>query len=294
MNEHEGLAARFEAHRDHLRGVAYRMLGSLDEAEDAVQLAWLRADRADLSGVENLAGWLTTVVARVCLDVLRARRARREEPLTSAAETVTERRGRTDPEHEAVLADSVGRALLVVLERLTPAERVAFVLHDLFAVPFDEIATVVGRSPVASKKLASRARTRVRGVPRVSEVDLARHYTVVEAFLTASRGGDLNALVELLAPDVVRRADRFAVPADIATEVHGARAVAEETRVFAHRARAAEVALVDGTPGIVVAPRGRLLAVLRLSVDHGRITEIDVIADPTRLAQLPLAGGRPD
>lgn len=295
MNGPEELAARFEAHRDHLRGVAYRMLGSLDEADDAVQLAWLRADRADVGGIENLAGWLTTVVARVCLDMLRTRRKRGEEPLTSAADTVTQRRGGTEPEHEAVVAESVGLALLVVLERLTPAERVAFVLHDLFAVPFAEIATVVGRSPVASKKLASRARARVRGVGEgslVSEMDLTRHYAVVDASLTASRGGDLNALVELLAPDVVRRADRFAVPADTETEVRGARAVADETRVFAHQARSAEVALVDGTPGIVVAPRGRLLAALRLTIEHGRIIEIDVIADPTRLGQLPLAASQ--
>lgn len=192
MNGHEELAARFEAHRDHLRGIAYRMLGSLDEADDAVQLAWLRADRADVGGIENLTGWLTTVLARVCLDMLRTRRTRGEEPLTSVADTVTQRRGGTEPEHEAVLAESVGLALLVVLERLTPAERVAFVLHDLFAVPFDEIATVVGRSPVASKKLASRARARVRGAAVGSsggEVDLAPHYAVVDAFLTASRGG---------------------------------------------------------------------------------------------------------
>ncbi len=288
MNGREGLAARFEAHRDHLRGVAYRMLGSLDEADDAVQLAWLRADRADLGGIENLAGWLTTVVARVCLDLLRARRRRAEEPLTAAADAAARQRSGTDPEHEAVLAESVGLALLVVLARLTPAERVAFVLHDLFAVPFDQIATVVGRSPVASKKLASRARDRVRGAATLGEVDLARHHAVVEAFLVAARGGDLNALVELLAPDVVRRADRFAVPA----EVRGARAVADETRVFARLARSAVVALVDGTPGIVVAPRGRLFAVLRLRIEHGRITEIDVIADPTRLDELPLAAGR--
>lgn len=288
MNGSEGLAVRFEAHRDHLRGVAYRMLGSLDDADDAVQVAWLRADQADVDGIENLAGWLTTVVARICLDMLRTRRRRGEEPLTPGADTVTERRGRADPEREAVLAESVGRALLVVLDRLTAAERVAFVLHDLFGVPFEEIASVVGRSPAASKKLASRARARVRGVTTVGAVDLARHYAVVDAFLAASRGGDLNALVELLAPDVVRRADRFAVPA----EVRGAHSVAEETRMFAHLAQTAEVALIDGTPGIVVAPRGRLLAVLRLTIQHEQITEIDVIADPLRLHHLALGAGR--
>jgi RNA polymerase sigma factor (sigma-70 family) len=289
MNRPVGLAACFEANRDHLRGVAYRMLGSLDEADDAVQQAWLRADRADLGGIENLAAWLTTVVARVCLDMLRVRRTRAEEPLTPAADTVIERRGGADPEQEVMLAESVGYALLVVLERLTPAERVAFVLHDLFAVPFDEIATVVGRSPVASKKLASRARNRVQGAAMVGGVDLARHYAVVDAFLTATRGGDLNTLVELLAPDVVRRADRrFGVP----PEVRGDRAVADETRRFARVAQSADVALVDGMPGIIVAPRGRLFSVLRLRIEQGRITEIDVIGELARLDQLPLAVGR--
>jgi RNA polymerase sigma factor (sigma-70 family) len=289
MNRPVGLAACFEANRDHLRGVAYRMLGSLDEADDAVQQAWLRADRADLGGIENLAAWLTTVVARVCLDMLRVRRTRAEEPLTPAADTVIERRGGADPEQEVMLAESVGYALLVVLERLTPAERVAFVLHDLFAVPFDEIATVVGRSPVASKKLASRARNRVQGAAMVAGVDLARHYGVVDAFLTATRGGDLNTLVELLAPDVVRRADRrFGVP----PEVRGDRAVADETRRFARVAQSADVALVDGMPGIIVAPRGRLFSVLRLRIEQGRITEIDVIGELARLDQLPLAVGR--
>jgi RNA polymerase sigma factor (sigma-70 family) len=289
MNRPVGLAACFEANRDHLRGVAYRMLGSLDEADDAVQQAWLRADRADLGGIENLAAWLTTVVARVCLDMLRVRRTRAEEPLTPAADTVIERRGGADPEQEVMLAESVGYALLVVLERLTPAERVAFVLHDLFAVPFDEIATVVGRSPVASKKLASRARNRVQGAAMVGGVDLARHYAVVDAFLTATRGGDLNTLVELLAPDVVRRADRrFGVP----PEVRGDRAVADETRRFARVAQFADVALVDGMPGIIVAPRGRLFSVLRLRIEQGRITEIDMIGELARLDQLPLAVGR--
>ncbi|MYS82736.1 sigma-70 family RNA polymerase sigma factor [Embleya scabrispora] len=293
MNGHESLAARFEAHRDHLRGVAYRMLGSLDDADDAVQAAWLRVDRAGVDGVENLAGWLTTVVARVCLDVLRIRRTRGEESLTSIPEAVLERPGGIEPEQEAVLAESVGRALLVVLDRLTPAERVAFVLHDLFAVPFAEIAPVVGRSSVASKKLASRARDRVRGVAAVDEADLAEHYGVVDAFLAAARGGDLDTLVRVLAPDVVRQADRFAVPDGAARDVRGARAVAEETPVFAHRARMGEVALVDGRPGIVIAPSGRLFAVLRLTVETGRITRIEVIADPTHLAELPLAAGRP-
>ncbi|MFF7242630.1 sigma-70 family RNA polymerase sigma factor [Embleya sp. NPDC008237] len=293
MNGHEGLATRFEAHRDHLRGVAYRMLGSLDDADDAVQAAWLRVDRAGVDGVENLAGWLTTVVARVCLDMLRIRRTRGEESLTSIPDAVLERSGGIEPEQEAVLAESVGQALLVVLDRLTPAERVAFVLHDLFAVPFAEIAPVVGRSSVTSKKLASRARQRVRGVATVDGADLAEHYGVVDAFLAAARGGDLDTLLRVLAPDVVRQVDRFAVPDGADHDVRGARAVAEETRVFAHRARVGEVALVDGRPGIVIAPSGRLFAALRLTIEAGRITRIEVIADPTRLTGLPLAARRP-
>ncbi|MFI1378395.1 sigma-70 family RNA polymerase sigma factor [Embleya sp. NPDC020886] len=289
MNGPEGLATRFEAHRDHLRGVAYRMLGSLDDAEDAVQAAWLRVDRAGVDGVENLAGWLTTVVARVCLDMLRIRRTRGEESLTSIPEAVLERPGGIEPEQEAVLAESVGRALLVVLDRLTPAERVAFVLHDLFAVPFAEIAPVVGRTTVASKKLASRARERVRGPVTPDEAERAEDYGVVDAFLSAARGGDLDTLLRVLAPDVVRVADRFAVPDGVTRDVRGARAVAEETRIFAHRARVGEPALVDGRPGIVIAPNGRLFAALRLTIEAGRITRIEVIADPARLAELPLA-----
>jgi RNA polymerase sigma factor (sigma-70 family) len=291
MSGSEALAERFESHRDHLRGLAYRMLGSVDEADDAVQLAWFRLDRADSGRIENLAAWLTTVVARICLDMLRTRRTRREQSLTSAAEDGGARRGvaAQEPEEEAVMVDSVGRALLVVMDRLSPAERVAFVLHDMFGVPFDQIATVVGRSLAASKKLASRARERVRGAPMVDGAQLEQNYEIVDAFLAASRDGDLNTLVELLAPDVVRRADRFAVPAGTPTELRGVRAVAEGTRVYARQARVAAVALVDGRPGLVVAPRGRLVAALRVTIAHGRITEYDVIADPTRLGQLPLA-----
>lgn len=289
MTGSEGLAVRFEVHREHLRAVAYRILGSSDDAEDAVQTAWLRADRTGVDGIGNLAGWLTTVVARVSLDMLRARRSRAEEPLTSIGEPP----GGTEPEAETVQAESVGLAMLVVLNRLTPAERVAFVLHDLFAVPFDEIATVVGRSTVASKKLASRARNRVRGVPVLGDrAELTEHYAIVDALLAATRAGDLNALVDLLAPDVVRRADRFAVPSGIPTEVRGAREVAEETRIFARRARTAEVMLVDGLPGIVITRRGQLFAILRVTIAGARITEIDVFADPTRLAQSSIALGR--
>src|SRR5436309_1015366 len=214
MNEHEWLAEQFEVHRAHLRAVAYRMLGSLSEADDAVQEAWLRVSRADTSVVENLGGWLTTIVARVCLNTLRSRKARREEPLeVRMPDPIVSRADGMDPEHEALLADSVGLALLVVLETLAPAERVAFVLHDVFAVPFEEIATIVERSPTATRQLASRARHRVQGSAAVPDVDLTRQREVVDAFLAASRGGDFDALLEVLDPDVVLRTDRGAVPA---------------------------------------------------------------------------------
>lgn len=290
MSQDEALAARFEGHRARLRGVAYRLLGSLDEADDAVQRAWLRADQADLGGVENLAGWLTTVTARVCLDRLRTRRRRSERPLAAVPIGRTAATGPgSEPEEEAVLAESVGLALLVVLDRLSPPQRVAFVLHDLFAMPFEDIAVVIDRSTVAAKKLASRARERVRGVTTVGAAERADHHAVVDAFLAASRGGDLDTLLELLAPDVVRRVDRFAVPRGTAAEVRGAREVADETNMFAARARTAEVALVDGAPGIVVAPLGKLFAVLRVTVDDGRITAFEVIADPARLDRITLA-----
>ncbi|MEV6238359.1 sigma-70 family RNA polymerase sigma factor [Lentzea sp. NPDC051838] len=284
MTGSEALAVRFEACREHLRGVAYRLLGSLDEADDAVQLAWLRADRADVGEIENLAGWLTTVVGRISLDLLRARRSRNEAPGVAV-----ERHGGVEPEAEAVLAESVGLALLVVLDRLTPAERVAFVLHDVFAVPFEEIATVVGRSPVASKKLASRARGRVRGAAPGDRTELARNHAVVEAFLAAARHGDLAALLDLLAPDVVRRADRFATPPGVAAEIRGARAVAEATAANAHRIAIAEVALVDGEPGIVIAPLGRLQLVLRVTVHNGLISSYEAVGDPARLNRFSLA-----
>jgi RNA polymerase sigma-70 factor (ECF subfamily) len=287
MDEHRWLNERFEAHRDHLRGVAYRMLGSLTEAEDAVQEAWLHLNRAGADGVENLGGWLTTVVARVCLDMLRSRRARSEEPLDAHAPGALESRHEAiDPEEEALLADSVGLALLVVLEKLPPAERLAFVLHDIFAVPFDEIAPLVGRTTVAAKKLASRARQRVQGGPATLEADLAPHREVVSAFLAAARGGDLQALLAVLDPDVVRRADRAAIPANVATEVRGAYAVAKETAGNKERARFAEPAIVDGGVGLVVAPRGQLQLALRFAIRSGRIAEIEVVADPARLAQM--------
>jgi RNA polymerase sigma factor (sigma-70 family) len=287
MDEHEWLAEQFEAHRAHLRAVAYRMLGSGNEAEDAVQESWLHLRRADTSGVENLGGWLTTVVARVCLDMLRARTARREEPLeASGPEPIASGAGGNDPEHEAVLADSVGLALLVVLDTLNPAERLAFVLHDIFAVSFDEIAPIVGRSPAAARQLASRARRRVRGAATPPDADLGRQREVVDAFLAASRGGDFAALLAALDPDVVLRADPAAVLAGAAAEVCGAEAVAG---VFAGRARVAQPALVNGAVGAVWAPGGRPRIVFEFTIAGGKIIEIALVADPERLRRLDVA-----
>ncbi|MGH3550194.1 MAG: sigma-70 family RNA polymerase sigma factor [Pseudonocardiaceae bacterium] len=290
MGAQDGLAERFETHRGDLRALAYRMLGSLGEAEDAVQETWLRLGRIDARGVENLAGWLRTVVSRVCLDMLRSRRSRREDLV---GQHVPDRLGEfgdgSDPEHEALLVDSVGRAMLVVLDTLAPAERIAFVLHDLFAVPFDQIAPIVDRSPVAAKKLASRARHRVRGRSAVPPAALARHRRVVDAFLAAARRGDLDALLAVLAPDVVRRADPAALPPGAVTQVQGARAIAEETVVFGRRSRFAESALVNGDVGVVVAPRGRLLLALMFTIEGDRIAGYEVIADPKRIARLDLA-----
>src|SRR5580693_4730666 len=262
------------------------MLGSPTEADDAVQDAWLRLSRADVSGVDDLEAWLRTVVARLCLDALRSRQARREEPL---AEPVPTGAPGADPEHEALLVDSVGRAMLVVLDRLGPAERVAFVLHDLFAVPFDQIAPIVDRTPATAKKLASRARQRVRGAPAVPRAELGHQRQVIEAFLAAARHGDLAALLAVLAPDVVRRADPAALPPGGETVVRGAGAVARQTLVLGPRARFAEPALVDGAVGVVVAPQGELLLALTFTVRDGRISRYDVIADPGRLRQLDLA-----
>jgi len=284
------LAGEFERSRGHLRAVAFRMLGSADDADDAVQDAWLRASAADASNVVNLTGWLTTIVGRVCLDMLRARR-RRGEQFTDM--TVLEAAAAGDdaarPEDQAIMADSVGLALMVVLDRLGPAERVAFVLHDLFAVPFDQIAGIVDRSPAAAKKLASRARHRVHGTATVPAADLARQRRVIDAFLAASRAGDLNALLAVLAPEVVRRADRAAVPAGVPTEVRGARRVAEEALTTTGLARFARPALVNGVIGVVVAPRGRLVRVLEVTVDGDRITAINVIGEPASLHRLDLA-----
>jgi RNA polymerase sigma factor (sigma-70 family) len=284
VDEHEWLAQRFEENRTHLQAVAYRMLGSRSEADDAVQEAWLRLSRSDTSSVENLGGWLTTVVARVSLDMLRSRTSRREEPLGAhLPDPVVSRTDTIDPEHEALLADSVGSALLLVLETLAPAERLAFVLHDMFAVPFDEIAGIVERSPEAARQLASRARRRIQGADPVPNADVSRQRQVVAAFLAASRGGDFNALIALLDPGVVLRADPAAVRAGASAEVRGAAAVAD---TFSGRARFAQPALVNGAAGAVWAPGGRPRVVFGFTITSGKIVEIDLLADPTRLSEL--------
>ena len=289
MDERDWLAERFEEHRTHLRAVAYRMLGSVSEADDAVQEAWLRLSRSDAHAIENLGGWLTTVVGRVCLNMLRSRRTRGEEPLeVHVPDPIVSREGGLDPEHEALLADSVGLALLVVLDTLAPAERLAFVLHDLFAVPFEEIAPIVDRTPTAARQLASRARRRVHGAVPAPDADLARQREVVGAFLAASRDGNFEALLALLDPDVVARADA-AAPAGAIREAHGARAVAEHALMFSGRSRHARQALVDGAVGVVVARHGRLVTVLTFVFRAGKIAEIDILAEPARLRELRIA-----
>jgi RNA polymerase sigma-70 factor (ECF subfamily) len=285
METNYWLAEHFEARRPHLRAVAYRMLGSLAEAEDAVQESWLRLSRADTSGVENLDGWLTTVVARVCLNLLDARKSRREESLeASVPAPITSREGEIDPEQEALLADSVGLALLVVLGTLSPAERLAFVLHDLFDVPFDQIAPIVDRSPTATRQLASRARRRVQGAATVQDADLARQRVVVAAFLAASREGDFDALLAVLDPDVVLQADRAAISLGAPGEVRGASAVA---RQVSGRVSGLQPALVNGAVGAVV-QRGQQVLVFRLTIMSGKIVAIYVVADPEHLRQLDL------
>ncbi len=281
MSERDVLAQEFEAHRTHLRAVAHRMLGSVAEADDAVQEAWLRLDRAGGDGVDNLRAWLTTVVSRVCLDQLRTRAARREEPVEPHAEAPA---AALSPEEQAVLADSVGAGLLVVLDALSPGERIAFVLHDLFGVPFDEIAPVVGRSTAATKMLASRARRRVRGADEPHR-DRDRERRVVAAFLDASRSGDFARLLALLDPDVTVRADATVVSFGSAPEVRGATAVVE---TFSGRARAARLALINGVPGAVWLQGGEPRVVLAFTVVGERIVGIDLVADPDRLAALDL------
>jgi RNA polymerase sigma-70 factor (ECF subfamily) len=290
MNDRDYLSRRFEESRAHLRAVAYRMLGSLHEVDDALQETWLRLSRADTASIDNLGGWLTTVVARVCLDMLRGRKSRREETFTSdaPAPVATGTMG-SSPENEAILADSVGLALLVVLDRLTPAERLAFVLHDMFDMPFEEIATIVGRSEAATRQLASRARRRVRGGAPPASSDLVQQRRVVDAFLDALRSGDFEGLIAVLDPDLVVRTD-LAAPGE-PTVTRGAAAYARGAIVFAKAARLLRPALVDGAVGVVLAPRGRLFRALRLTIANGRITEIEVIGDPERLRTLELSIG---
>jgi RNA polymerase sigma factor (sigma-70 family) len=289
MNEHEWWAQQFEENRGHLRAVAYRILGSASEADDAVQEAWLRLSRSDAAAIENLGGWLTTVVARVCLDTLRLRSSRREEALDGGASgAALHSKGVSDPEQEALLADSVGLALLVVLDRLAPAERIAFVLHDMFDVSFDEIASIVGRSPAAARQLASRARRRVQGAGTPSPADLNRQRQVVDAFLTALRGGDFEGLLAVLDPEVVVRIDEAAARPGAPREIHGAEAWAKGAVAFAQLAGSLQPMLVDGTVALVWAPGGRLSRVLRFTITNGKIVEADIIADPARLGELHL------
>ncbi|MDT4902253.1 MAG: hypothetical protein QOH52_269 [Pseudonocardiales bacterium] len=290
MDDNEFLAQRFEANRSQLRAVAYRMLGSLADADDAVQEAWIRLSRADTTDVANLGGWLTTVVGRVCLDMLRSRKSRREDPLDlHLPDPIVTSANRIDPEQEVLLADSVGLALLVVLQTLAPAERLAFVLHDMFAVPFEEIALVVDRSPASARQLASRARRRVRGSAAVPEIDLAKQREVVDAFLTAARGGDFEALVAVLDPDVVLRADTGALPGITTRVLHGAAAVASQALMFSRMARSTSLpVLVNGSAGVVSSSGGAALAVMGFTIVDGKIVEIHILADPERVRHLDL------
>ncbi|PKV87816.1 sigma-70 family RNA polymerase sigma factor [Streptomyces sp. TLI_146] len=289
MDEREWLAQRFEENRSHLRAVAYRMLGSVSEADDAVQEAWIRLSRSHSDDIENLAGWLTSIVGRVCLDMLRSRRARREDPLDAqVTEPALAPDDAGDPEHQALIADSVGLALLVVLETLEPAERLAFVLHDMFAVPFDEIAPIVDRTPTAARQLASRARRRVQGAEPVPDPDLTRQRQVVDAFLAAARGGDFEALVAVLDPDVVARTDVNAEVGRLSV-IRGAAAVAKQALTFAQFTKAAQPALVNGAPGVVANSGGQQFRVMAFKFTDAVIVEIDVIADPARLRELDLA-----
>lgn len=293
MPDQQLLAQRFEEQRPHLRAVAYRMLGSLAEADDAVQEAWLRLSRADTDDVVNLAAWLTTVTGRICLDMLRSRTARREEPLdVLLPDPVISYDDESDPEHEALTADAVGLALLVVLETLTPAERLAFVLHDLFGVPFTEIGRILGRTPDAAKMLASRARRRVRSGSVEPDTDPRRQREIVDAFLAAARAGDFDALVGLLDPDVVLRADMGAgAPADISPIVVGAEAVAGRALLFAQPGGSPRPALVNGAAGVVTRRDGKMVAVLGFTIAHDKIVSIDVLADPERLSRLDDVAG---
>jgi len=289
LDENAWLTDRFEAHRSHLRGVAYRMLGSLSDADDAVQETWIRLSGADTGAIDNLRAWLTTVVGRVCLNMLRTRKTRHEVSLeTHIPDPIVSPETGTDPEQEALLGDSVGLALFVVLDSLTPAERIAFVLHDIFDIPFDEIALIVGRTPMAARQLASRARRRVQGAP-VPDVDLDGQWAVADAFLAAARAGAFDRLLAVLDPDVVLRSDGGVARPDLISLVHGAQAVAEQAMTFRRFAEAATRILVNGIPGgIAWAPDGGVFAILALTIKGGRIVEIDVLADPERLGALDL------
>jgi RNA polymerase sigma-70 factor, ECF subfamily len=288
MDQQEWLARQFEEHRPHLRAVAYRMLGSLSEADDAVQDAWLRLSRTDTTEVQNLGGWLTTVVARVALNMLRSRNTRREQSLdVHVPDPIVDPAGGTDPEHEALLADSVGLALLIVLETLTPPERLAFVLHDMFAVPFEDIAAILERSPEAARQLASRGRRRVRGTTRVPDADLTAQWEVVDAFLAAARNGDFNALVGVLDPDVVLRADGGLT--GLSRHVRGAETVAGQALMWSRVDLTMRRALINGAAGLVAIRDGKPFSVGAFTVRDGKIVEIDFLADPERLAQLDLA-----
>jgi len=290
MNEQEWWAQQFEQNQGHLRAVAYRMLGSPSEADDAVQEAWLRLRKSDVAAIQNLRGWLTTVVARVCLDTLRSRASRREEALEEqVSEPVADNQRVGDPEHDALLADSISLALLIVLDRLAPAERIAFVLHDLFDVSYEEIATIVGRSPTAARQLASRARRRVEGADTPSPADLNGQRQVVDAFLAALRRGDVEGLVAVLDPEVVVRADQAAARPDAPREIRGARTWAKAAVTFARFAQAVQPMVVDGAAGLVWAPGGRPARVLKFTFAGGKIAEIEILADPERLRDLDLA-----
>jgi RNA polymerase sigma-70 factor (ECF subfamily) len=287
MNNQDWLAARFEANRSHLRGVAFRMLGSVSEADDAVQEAWIRLSRTDTTDVENLRAWLTTVVGRVCLNMLRSRRTRREGSLeTHVPDPIVSPEAGMDPEQEALLGDSVGLALLVVLETLTPPERLAFVLHDMFRVPFEEIATLLERSPQAARQLASRARRRVRAQPTTPDVDVSGQREVVNAFLAAAREGDFDALVATLDPDVVLRADGGAALAAVSAEVHGALNVARRAVMWSRVDLTMHPALVNGAAGMVATRNGVVFSIASVIVRNGKIAEMDFLADPERLARL--------
>jgi RNA polymerase sigma factor (sigma-70 family) len=292
MDDNDSLVSRFEASRPRMRAMAYRMLGAASDAEDAVQEAWIHVAGNGADGVANLEGWFTTIVARVCLDMLRARRSHPEEPAgegTDFAAGLAGMAGTVEPEQEAVLADSVGLALLVVLDTLAPPERVAFVLHDMFGVPFGEIGTITGRSADAARQLASRARRRIHGGDPASGGSLARQRAVAEAFLAASRNGDIAGLLAILDPDVVLRSDAAAALSGKAATLRGAATVAKGARLSAERSRLSDVALVNGAPGIVFAPRGRLMVALAFTFRGDKISAIDVIADPPRLADVDLA-----